>query len=144
MIRRCTEGDFDLIWQIINDGARAYDGVIPADRWKEPYMSREELRREMHDGVEFWGCEEEELCGVMGLQSVKAVTLIRHAYVRTHRQQAGIGAITGTSPQADDPTRSDRHLGPRVMGNPFLSETWLSSGHSGRGEKSLSDSSANG
>lgn len=93
MIRRCTERDFEVIWQIINDGAQAYKGVIPQDRWKEPYMSQEELRHEIRDGVEFWGCEEGgELIGVMGVQPVKDVTLIRHAYVRTRRQKAGVGA----------------------------------------------------
>jgi GNAT superfamily N-acetyltransferase len=93
MIRRCNEIDFETIWQIINDGAQAYKGVIPPDRWNEPYMSREELRHEMRDGVEFWGfLEDGELTGVMGIQPVKDVTLIRHAYVRTRRQKAGIGA----------------------------------------------------
>jgi N-acetylglutamate synthase-like GNAT family acetyltransferase len=93
MIRRCEENDFEVIWQIINDGAQAYKDVIPEDRWKEPYMSREDLRHEMRDGVEFWGFEEDgELSGVMGVQPVKDVTLIRHAYVRTARQKAGIGA----------------------------------------------------
>ena len=92
-IRKCNESDFEAIWQIINDGAQAYKGVIPQDRWKEPYMSRDELRREMRDGVEFWGFEEHgALDGVMGIQPVKEVTLIRHAYVRTQRQRAGIGS----------------------------------------------------
>jgi GNAT superfamily N-acetyltransferase len=92
-IRKCKESDFEVIWQIINDGAQAYKGVIPQDRWKEPYMSRDELRREMRDGVEFCGFEEHGgLDGVMGIQPVKDVTLIRHAYVRTQRQRAGIGA----------------------------------------------------
>ena len=93
MIRRCDEKDFEAIWQIINDGAQAYKGVIPRDRWKEPYMSRAELHHEMRDGVEFWGFEENgELNGVMGIQPVKDVTLVRHAYVRTQRQKAEIGA----------------------------------------------------
>jgi len=93
MIRRCVEDDFEVIWQIINDGAQAYEGVIPQDRWKVPYMSRDELRHEMRDGVEFWGFEENgELNGVMGIQPVKDVTLIRHAYVRTQQQKAGVGA----------------------------------------------------
>ena len=93
MIRRCDENDFEVIWQIINDGAQAYHGVIPQDRWKEPYMSREELHLEMRDGVEFWGVEETgEPNGVMGIQRVKDATLIRHAYVRTQRRRAGIGA----------------------------------------------------
>jgi len=93
MIRRCDEADFDVIFSIINDGAEAYKGVIPADRWTEPYMSREHLRHEMGEGVEFWGYEEGgTLLGVMGIQAVKDVTLIRHAYVRTHGQGKGIGA----------------------------------------------------
>ena len=93
MVRRCDENDFEMIWQIINDGAKAYNGVIPQDRYKEPYMTRDELRHEMRDGVEFWAFEEDgALTGVMGIQPVKDVTLIRHAYVRTCRQRAGIGA----------------------------------------------------
>jgi GNAT superfamily N-acetyltransferase len=93
MIRRCAENDFDLIWAIINDGAQAYKGIIPADRWAEPYMSREELRHEINDGVVFWGFEEAgTLVGVMGIQDVQDVTLIRHAYVRRSGQKRGIGA----------------------------------------------------
>ena len=93
MIRRCDDRDFDLIWAITNDGARAYKGIIPADCWTEPYMSREKLQREIDDGVVFWGYEETgTLAGVMGLQQVKDVTLIRHAYVRARSQKRGIGA----------------------------------------------------
>jgi len=93
MIRRCDEDDFETIWEIIDDGAQAYKGLIPRDRWKNPYMSRDELLHEMRDGVQFWGFEEDGvLNGVMGIQPVKDVTLIRHAYVRTRRQGAGIGA----------------------------------------------------
>lgn len=92
MIRPCTPGDFPSLYEIINDAARAYEGVIPADRWKDPYMPEEELRHEMAEGVRFWGYEEEGvLLGVMGLQDVKDVTLIRHAYVRTVRRNSGIG-----------------------------------------------------
>jgi N-acetylglutamate synthase-like GNAT family acetyltransferase len=92
MIRRCDDRDFKQIWIIINDGARAYKGIIPADRWTEPYMSQEKLRHEIADGVVFWGCEENgTLVGVMGLQEVQDVTLIRHAYVFTSRQRRGIG-----------------------------------------------------
>jgi len=92
MIRRCDDRDFELIWAIINDGAQAYKGIIPADRWAEPYMSQEKLRHEIDDGVVFWGCEENgTLAGVMGLQEVMDVTLIRHAYVLTSRQRRGIG-----------------------------------------------------
>ena len=93
MIRRCDDGDFERIWTIINDGAQAYRGVIPADRWREPYMSQEELRREMAEEVVFWGYEEAgTLVGVMGIQAVQDVTLIRHAYVCRGRQKQGIGA----------------------------------------------------
>jgi GNAT superfamily N-acetyltransferase len=93
MIRRCDDRDFELIWAIINDGAKAYKGIIPADRWTEPYMSREELRRQIDEGVVFWGHGESgTLAAVMGIQQVKDVTLIRHAYVRTSSQKRGIGA----------------------------------------------------
>jgi GNAT superfamily N-acetyltransferase len=93
MIRRCDDRDFDLIWAIINDGARAYKGIIPADRWTEPYMSHEQLRRQIDEGVVFWGYEETgTLAAVMGIQQVQDVTLIRHAYVRTSSQKRGIGA----------------------------------------------------
>jgi hypothetical protein len=69
MIRRCDDRDFELIWAIINDGAQAYKGVIPEDRWTEPYMSKSELRHEIDDGVAFWGYEEGgKLVGVMGFQ----------------------------------------------------------------------------
>ena len=93
MIRRCDERDFELIWAIINDGAQVYKGIIPADRWTEPYMSREKLQHEIDEGVVFWGYEEAgTLVGVMGLQQVQDVTLIRHAYVRATSQKRGIGA----------------------------------------------------
>jgi GNAT superfamily N-acetyltransferase len=92
MIRSCTDTNFESIYSIINDAAEAYRGVIPADRWHEPYMPREELRREIGCGVRFWGFEVDgELAGVMGIQDVQDVTLIRHAYVRTARRGQGIG-----------------------------------------------------
>jgi GNAT superfamily N-acetyltransferase len=93
MIRRCDHHDSELIWVVINDGAQAYKGTIPPDRWTEPYMSRDELRRQIDDGVIFWGYEEAgALLAVMGIQEVQDVTLIRHAYVRTNSQKKGIGA----------------------------------------------------
>jgi GNAT superfamily N-acetyltransferase len=92
MIRLCDESEFDTMVEIVNDAAQAYRGIIPGDRWKEPYMPKEELRHEINAGVVFWGYEEEgELLGVMGIQPVQDVTLIRHAYVRTARQNRGIG-----------------------------------------------------
>lgn len=92
MIRRCAEDDFEAIRSIVNDAATAYKGVIPSDRWHEPYMPKEELRREIGAGVVFWGYEEGgELVGVMGIQDVQDVTLFRHAYVRTAMRNRGIG-----------------------------------------------------
>lgn len=93
MIRPCTENDTDSICAIINDGAQAYKGIIPADCWREPYMSLSELQHELQAGVKFWGYENDAgaLVGVMGIQQVRDVTLIRHAYVRTANRQFGIG-----------------------------------------------------
>jgi len=92
MIRRCTPTDLDEMFAVINDAARAYRGVIPEDRWHEPYMPLEELRAEIDDGVAFWGVEEEgRLVGVMGIQDRGDVALIRHAYVRTERRRGGVG-----------------------------------------------------
>ena len=92
MIRPCTGADFEAIWAIVNDGAEAYRKVIPPDCWSDPYMSEDELRSEIQDGVNFWGAEENgALAGVMGIQYVQDVTLIRHAYVRTAIQNRGIG-----------------------------------------------------
>jgi len=92
MIRACTDNDFEAVLSIINDAAQAYKGHIPADRWQEPYMSREYLRHELANGVVFWGYEEGgTLLGVMGIQDVQDVTLIRHAYVRTASRGKGIG-----------------------------------------------------
>jgi len=94
MIRRCDKQDFESIWTIINDGANAYRGVIPGDRWTEPYMSQTELQHEIDDGVVFWGYEDgSKLVAVMGIQPVQDVTLIRHAYVRTQAQKRGIGSL---------------------------------------------------
>lgn len=91
-IRPCTERDLDQILEVINDGAQAYEGVIPADRYKVPYMPRDELEREIAHGVRFWGVERDRrLVAVMGLQNVEDVTLIRHAYVRTAERRRGIG-----------------------------------------------------
>ena len=93
MIRSCNAMDVPVMFEIINDAAQAYGGVIPADCWAEPYMSENELRREIEDGVQFWGVEKEgQLVAVMGIQHVLDVSLIRHAYVRTDARQKGIGA----------------------------------------------------
>ena len=93
MIRQCKESDYETVFSIINDAAKAYSGVIPEDRLKIPYMSRGELKHEIDEGVIFWCYEEnDELIGVMGIQHVQDVTLIRHAYVRTIRQKEGVGS----------------------------------------------------
>lgn len=91
-IRPCTDDDFDAICAIINDAAEAYRGIIPPDRWHEPYMPREELLQQIRDGVIFYGYQTDNgLLGVMGLQHVQDVTLVRHAYVRTAHRKSGIG-----------------------------------------------------
>jgi GNAT superfamily N-acetyltransferase len=94
MIRPCEPRDFDQIYTIINDGSRSYRGIIPPDCLRDPYMSRDELQQEIDHGVLFSGYEDHPgtLIGVMGIQHVQDVTLIRHAYVRTASQGQGIGA----------------------------------------------------
>lgn len=92
MIRACNAQDFEDMYVIINEAAEAYRGVIPQDCWKDPYMPKEELRAEIEAHVVFWGFEDEgALIGVMGLQEVQDVSLIRHAYVRTLEQNRGVG-----------------------------------------------------
>ena len=116
MIRRCDDHDFEAIYSIVNDAAQAYRDVIPADCWTEPYMPREEVREEIGLGVVFWGLEVDgALAGVMGIQHVQEVTLIRHAYVRTASQRRGIGAALLASLYA----RADR---------PVLIGTWSDAG----------------
>lgn len=92
MIRDCRQDDLDAIHSIINEAAEAYRGVIPADCWHEPYMTRSALLSEIAAGVRFSAREDAgAITGVMGLQRVSDVTLIRHAYVRTAHQSRGIG-----------------------------------------------------
>jgi GNAT superfamily N-acetyltransferase len=92
-IRPCRTDERAAILSIINAGAEAYRGVIPADRWHEPYMRPDELDIEIAAGVTFWGHDENgTLVGVMGVQSVRDVDLIRHAYVQPGRQRRGIGS----------------------------------------------------
>ncbi len=93
MIRRCDASDVAQIMRIVNDAAVRYRGVIPADRWHEPYMPIGELREEIEAGVRFFGYEiGNELAGVMGLQHVRDVALIRHAYTLTSAQGKGVGS----------------------------------------------------
>ena len=91
MIHRLLPFDFNDILTVVNDAAQVYKGIIPADRWKEPYMPAEELKKEISDGVEFYGFKDGILLGVMGIQRVRDVTLIRHAYVLRSHQRKGIG-----------------------------------------------------
>ena len=127
MIAPCTDADFDTIYAIINEAAEAYRGVIPADRWHEPYMPREELRHEIESGVRFWGWEEDgELLGVMGIQDVQDVTLIRHAYVRTASRGQGIGGkLLAELRKLTAPPDPHRHLGGGHLGHPVLREARL-------------------
>lgn len=92
-LRRCHDEECATILEIVNAAALRYRGVIPPDCWHEPYMSRSELDTEIRGGVEFWGYElEGVLLGVMGIQRLPKLDLIRHAYVRPRSQRSGVGA----------------------------------------------------
>jgi N-acetylglutamate synthase-like GNAT family acetyltransferase len=111
-IRQGDETDTAPILTIINDAAVAYRGVIPADRWHEPYMSADELDREIAGGVVFWVAEHEgRLLGVMGIQDKGDVALVRHAYVASTTQRSGVG------------TMLLRHVS-RLVDKPILIGTW--------------------
>jgi len=91
-IRESEQADLTEIFAVINEAAQAYRGVIPIDRWHEPYMPMSELEREIAQGIIFWVAEEEgHLLGVMGIQDKGAVALVRHAYVRPATQKKGVG-----------------------------------------------------
>lgn len=91
-IRRCRDDERPAILAIVNAAAEAYRDVIPADRWREPYMPAHELDDEIAAGVAFWGSEADgELAGIMGIQPVRDVALIRHAYTAPASQGQGIG-----------------------------------------------------
>jgi N-acetylglutamate synthase-like GNAT family acetyltransferase len=112
MIRECKDDDLPVLYEIINDAAQAYKGVIPADRWHEPYMPMDELRQEIGAGVQFLGYESDgEMIGVMGMQDKGDVALIRHAYVKTVRRNQGVG------------TKLLRHL-EQMTSKPILIGTW--------------------
>lgn len=92
MMRRCTQKDAKAIAEVINQAAQAYRGVIPDDRWKEPYMPYDEVVAEIRAGVSFWAyLQYDAIAGVMGIQPVRDVTLIRHAYVVPASQRTGVG-----------------------------------------------------
>jgi N-acetylglutamate synthase-like GNAT family acetyltransferase len=112
LIRQSVEADFPAMLAIINDAAQAYRGVIPADRWHEPYMPQDELEREIAAGVVFWVAEQDgRLSGVMGIQDKGDVALVRHAYVVTTTQRSGVG------------TRLLRHV-EGLVDKPILIGTW--------------------
>ena len=93
VIRQCRDDETSTILAIVNAAAEAYRDVIPADRWHDPYMSAEQLQRDVAAGVDFWGYElDGALIGVMGIQPVRDVDLIRHAYVKPGNQRLGVGA----------------------------------------------------
>src|SRR3954449_12209820 len=93
-IRRCRDDERAAVLAIVNSAAEAYRGVIPADRWHDPYMPRAEFEAELAAGVSFWGYEHEgALAGVMGIQRVRDVHLIRHAYVAPGLQRRGVGSM---------------------------------------------------
>jgi GNAT superfamily N-acetyltransferase len=92
-IRPCRDDERRAILMIVNAAAEAYRGVIPEDRWHEPYMPAEELDEEIAAGVEFWGYDDGgELLGIMGIQDVGDFDLIRHAYVAPETQGRGVGS----------------------------------------------------
>jgi GNAT superfamily N-acetyltransferase len=116
VIRPCRDDERPAVLAIVNAAAEAYRGVIPEDRWHEPYMDAAELDREIAAGVAFWGSEEDGvLVGVIGIQPVGDVDLIRHAYVRPGRQRSGVGASLL------------RHLR-GVASRPMLVGTWAAAG----------------
>jgi N-acetylglutamate synthase-like GNAT family acetyltransferase len=92
-IRKSAPADTAAILAIINDAAQAYRGVIPADRWHEPYMPADQLEKEIAAGVAFWVAEEDgRVLGVMGIQDKGDVALVRHAYVSTALRRKGVGS----------------------------------------------------
>ena len=114
VIRQSVDADFGAILEIVNDAARAYRGVIPADRWHEPYMQADELAREIAGGVVFWVAEEGgHPLGVMGIQDRGDVALVRHAYVAPRAQRSGVE------------TKLLRHV-EGLVDEPILIGTWAS------------------
>ena len=114
VIRQSGQADVAAIAALISEAAQAYRGVIPADRWHEPYMPMDELEKEISDGVVFWVAEQDgRLLGVMGIQDKGDVALVRHAYVAPNTQRSGIG------------TRLLRHV-EGLTDKPILIGTWAS------------------
>jgi N-acetylglutamate synthase-like GNAT family acetyltransferase len=111
-VRKSEAADFEAVLAIVNDAAQAYRGVIPDDRWHDPYMPADELAKEIADGVVFWVAEDEgNLLGVMGIQDKGDVALVRHAYIATTSRRKGVG------------TRLLRHV-ESLSDKPMLIGTW--------------------
>jgi N-acetylglutamate synthase-like GNAT family acetyltransferase len=92
-LRQADAADRLAMLGIINDAALAYRGIIPADRWHEPYMADDELASEIAAGIVFWLAESDEaVIGVMGIQDKGDVALVRHAYVTPTVQRGGVGS----------------------------------------------------
>jgi GNAT superfamily N-acetyltransferase len=126
VIRRCRDDERPAIFAIVNAAAAVYRDVIPADRWHEPYMPMEELSEEIAAGVEFSGWEEDGvLLGIMGIQPVRDVSLIRHAYVAPAAQGRGIGGALLAELEA----RSHRQL---LVGT-WAAASWAIDFYRGRG-----------
>jgi len=112
VIRQSKAEDFEAMLAIVNDAAQAYRGVIPGDRWREPYMPADELAKQIADSVVFWVAEDKgTLLGVMGIQDKGDVALVRHAYIATTSQRKGFG------------TRLLRHV-ESLSDKPILIGTW--------------------
>jgi GNAT superfamily N-acetyltransferase len=111
LIREATAADRPAMLAVVNEAAEAYRGVIPADRWHEPYMPADELDREIAAGIRFWVAYGDRLAGVMGMQDKGDVALVRHAYVARSAQRGGVG------------TRLLRHVLAEVD-KPVLIGTW--------------------
>lgn len=112
LIRKLREPDREAALAIVNEAAQAYRGVIPADRWHEPYMPADEFQGEIANGVVFWVAEENDgLLGMMGIQDKGEVALVRHAYVSPTLQRKGVG------------TRLLRHV-EALTDKPVLIGTW--------------------
>jgi GNAT superfamily N-acetyltransferase len=126
VIRRCRDDERPAIFAIVNAAAEVYRHVIPADRWHEPYMPMDELSAEIAAGVEFWGWEEDgALLGIMGIQPVRDVSLIRHAYVAPAAQGRGIGGALLAELEA-------RSVRPLLVGT-WAAASWAIDFYRGRG-----------